>query len=381
MKTARIIVLGVAIAAGGFAALLAGRSDPPRAPATGCPDRYGRGPGRQGRYRHGPRGVAQRHPMADLADGRRQPLVPAPLRAAGRHPAAVRLDRAHPRGDRRADSRGKAHQGRRIGLHGRDPALRHAGILDRNLPGNRRRRLHPAERPGRRDPEPPRPRGGKAGRRRRASPARPSCRTCACWRSTRRWRRRTASASWSARPQPSSWRRARPKRSRCRASSAPSRSPCAASSTPTLRENGDDEELGRTIVRGVNTVPSALTTWPTEMRIRAMARRTPPPARPPPALYLGSRAIGDARHAGRRRAARSVPVCDAIRRRHRFIPLGIGKSMVIPYRDSRTCWWPIADRQCRVRSARRAFLIGVNIGQTDVSSSLKASRARQITRA
>jgi pilus assembly protein CpaB len=32
MKTARLIVLGVAIAAGGFAALLAGRSDPPPAP-------------------------------------------------------------------------------------------------------------------------------------------------------------------------------------------------------------------------------------------------------------------------------------------------------------------------------------------------------------
>src|SRR5262245_57974222 len=33
MKTARLVVLGVAVAAGGLAALLAGKSDPPAAPA------------------------------------------------------------------------------------------------------------------------------------------------------------------------------------------------------------------------------------------------------------------------------------------------------------------------------------------------------------
>jgi pilus assembly protein CpaB len=33
MKTARLVVLGVAVAAGGLAAMLAGKSDPPPAPA------------------------------------------------------------------------------------------------------------------------------------------------------------------------------------------------------------------------------------------------------------------------------------------------------------------------------------------------------------
>ena len=45
------------------------------------------------------------------------------------------------------------------GLHGRHPADRHARHLHRNLAGNRRRRLHPPERPGRRHSVAPRPRG------------------------------------------------------------------------------------------------------------------------------------------------------------------------------------------------------------------------------
>ena len=44
----------------------------------------------------------------------------------------------------------EAGEGRRQRLHGRDPAQRHARGLDRNLAGDRRRRLHPAERPRRR---------------------------------------------------------------------------------------------------------------------------------------------------------------------------------------------------------------------------------------
>ena len=47
---------------------------------------------------------------------------------------------------------------------------------------------------------PPRPRSGEAGRRRRPHQRDHPAATSACWRSTRPSRRRTASASWSARP-------------------------------------------------------------------------------------------------------------------------------------------------------------------------------------
>ena len=77
--------------------------------------------------------------------------------------------------ERRTDPRSQADQGQWRRLHGRHAAVRHARDLDGNLSRNRRRRLHPAERPRRRHPVPPR-----QGRRRRApaskcTPAKSSC--------------------------------------------------------------------------------------------------------------------------------------------------------------------------------------------------------------
>ena len=77
----------------------------------------------------------------------------------------------------------------------------HARGLDRNLAGNRRRRLHPAERPCRRDPVAARRRTTTEGRRRTAAGQRddPHQRARARDRPDAS-RRRTASVSWSARP-------------------------------------------------------------------------------------------------------------------------------------------------------------------------------------
>ena len=66
------------------------------------------------------------------------------------HPGCRRLDRARTVHRGRADPGAETGQGQRLGLHGGDPAHRHARHLDRNLAGDRRRRLHPAQRPGRR---------------------------------------------------------------------------------------------------------------------------------------------------------------------------------------------------------------------------------------
>jgi len=63
-------------------------------------------------------------------------------RTPGRHDPGCRLDRAPALHRRRADPRAEAGAGRRLRLHGRDPADRHARGVDRNLAGNRRRRLH-----------------------------------------------------------------------------------------------------------------------------------------------------------------------------------------------------------------------------------------------
>src|SRR5262245_52836558 len=129
MKTARLVVLGVAVAAGGVAALLAARSDPPAAP---------------------PAPVAQIDTVeilvAKVDIGMGQILTASdiqwqiwPTAAASPNfmrrtqmPEAIQqVTGAIAR--RRAGARGEAHQGRRLGLHGGDPAVRHARDFDRNL--------------------------------------------------------------------------------------------------------------------------------------------------------------------------------------------------------------------------------------------------------
>ena len=89
------------------------------------------------------------------------------------------------------------------------------------------------------------------------------------------------------------------------------------------------------------------------------------------ALIAGAdcaRRHGDARHAGRAAVAASRRCRRIERRRTRFIPLGIGKSVVIDLpRDVKDVL--VADPKIAnavVRSARRAYLIGVTVGQTNV---------------
>ena len=63
-----------------------------------------------------------------------------------------RIDRALALHRGRTDPRTEAGQGQRLRVHGGGIANRHARGFDRNFPRNRRRRLHPAQRPRRRDP-------------------------------------------------------------------------------------------------------------------------------------------------------------------------------------------------------------------------------------
>ena len=105
---------------------------------------------RQVRHRPWPVGQARGSAVADLAGRDRQQHLHPPQRTPGCDHPDRRLDRARALHRRRADPRAEAGQGRRLRLHGGDPAHRHARHLDRNLAGDRRRRLHPAERPGRR---------------------------------------------------------------------------------------------------------------------------------------------------------------------------------------------------------------------------------------
>ena len=86
---------------------------------------------------------------------------------------------------RRADPRSQARQRQRLRLHGGDPAVRHARGLHANLGGNRRRRIHSAQRSRRRDPDAPRHGGGKGKTGTEVHVSETILATCACWRSTR----------------------------------------------------------------------------------------------------------------------------------------------------------------------------------------------------
>ena len=205
MNTARIMVLAIAIGAGGIAAYLA--SGPIRNPSPRhrslkleTVDVLIASPTFRSARPSSPNDLQwQTWPAADC---QREFHSPRPTR-----PNAIdrthRLDRALAVLRRRADPRSQADQGQRLRLHGGDPAVGHARDLDRNLAGNRRRRLHPAERSRRRDPVAAatgmRRSGGRGGHISEIILTK-----CACSRSTRRSRRRTARRSWSARPRRSS---------------------------------------------------------------------------------------------------------------------------------------------------------------------------------
>ena len=265
-------------------------------------------------------------------------------------------------------------KGNGAGYMAADPAVRHARDLDRNLAGNRRRRLHPAERSRRRHPDAPRQRRGEAAPASRCTPARSFCRTCACSPSTRRSRRRTASASWSARPRRSSSARGRPKslalsrqlgtlslalrslvdferkdkadRGRRRRRRPPRRQHGA------LRRHHDDHDQMKVTTRGrimgnTSLIHTALLV----------------------ALLVAFGLVGHRPRPGRasRRRAASIQVVGSDSG-SQFVPLGVGKSVVIDLpRDIKDVL--VADPKIAnavVRSSRRAYIIGVAVGQTNV---------------
>ena len=151
MNTARIVVLVIALGAGGVAAYLASGYDNKPAPALP---------------------VAEKLPTVEVLIAKNdiqlgQAVKPEDLQwqswpAATASSAFIRRDS---RPDAQTQIAGsiarvplmqgepireqKLVQGRRLRLHGRDPAVRHAGRLHRDFSRDRRRRLHPAERPRR----------------------------------------------------------------------------------------------------------------------------------------------------------------------------------------------------------------------------------------
>ena len=195
MKAARLVVLGVAVAAGGIAALLAGRSHTARtaAQAGRRAARDGRSAGRQDRSRPRPADRRGRYRLADLADSRgERQLHPAEC-AAERHKPVCRRDRARARLCRAADLRSHGGIRQRLRLHGRDPAQGHARGGDGRLAGHRRPAASSCpetmstwcsrtttRQAEKRTPAP------------RKSSAKRFCATCRCSRSIRRSRKRAA---------------------------------------------------------------------------------------------------------------------------------------------------------------------------------------------
>ena len=146
MNSARIVVLTIAVGAGGVAAYLASGSDSKPPPAEP---------------------VAQLQTVdvlvakADIGLG--QTVTPNDMQWQT-WPAAAASNTFIRRNDRPDATKeiagsiarspfiagepireAETDQGRRLRLHGRDPADRHARGLDRDLGGDRRRRLHPAQ--------------------------------------------------------------------------------------------------------------------------------------------------------------------------------------------------------------------------------------------
>ena len=200
MNTARIVVLTIAVGAGGIAAYLASGSDKP-APTVPVAQL----PTVDVLVAKSDIGLGQSVKPEDL-QWQTWPAATASnnfIRRSeqpGRDQPDRGLDRALAVHRGRADPRAQAGQGRRVGLHGRDPADRHARRLDRDFAGNRRRRLYPAQRPGRRHSFEARQESGPrriARHRQFRNHPRP---TSAFSRSIRRRRKKTARTPWSARP-------------------------------------------------------------------------------------------------------------------------------------------------------------------------------------
>src|SRR5438874_286265 len=101
--------------------------------------------------------------VADLRGRDRQRQLHQPRQQGRRDQGDHGLNRALAVHRGRAHSRTEAGEGRRLRLHGGDPARRLPGHFHRNFAGNRRRRLHPAERPRRRASDQAREESGRQG--------------------------------------------------------------------------------------------------------------------------------------------------------------------------------------------------------------------------
>ena len=163
MNTARIVVLTIAVGAGGIAAYLASGSDnkPPPEPVAQLQTvdvLVAKSDIGLGQTVTPEDMLWQTWPAATASNTfiRRNQRPDADNPARG-------LDRALALHRGRTDPRTEAGQGQRLRLHGGDPAGRHARDFDRNFAGNRRRRLHSAQRPGRRDPFKAREERGSSG--------------------------------------------------------------------------------------------------------------------------------------------------------------------------------------------------------------------------
>ena len=190
MKAARLVVLVVAVAAGGVAALLAGRSGdepPPAQPVAATQiDTVDVLVAQAATSRSGRRCPAR---TCSGSSGRRRPRAPLSCARSDKPDAIEQLSGAIARapfvaGEPIREAKLIKANGSR--LHGRRARQGHARDLDRNLAGNRRGRIHPAERPRRRDPVAARPRSREVEQRRIARLAKRFSPTSACSRSTRR---------------------------------------------------------------------------------------------------------------------------------------------------------------------------------------------------
>ncbi len=154
MKAARLVVLGVAVAAGGIAAYLAAEQQSASAATAAAA-------GLQletvdvlvAKTDLEPRSGDRELRISVGRLGRR----PRPIRTSSKNPTGRtridefrRRDRARRAWSPAIRSATRCGDGQGLGLHGRGAAARHAGDRDRYFAGNRRRRLHPAGRPGRR---------------------------------------------------------------------------------------------------------------------------------------------------------------------------------------------------------------------------------------
>src|SRR6202171_2715419 len=318
--------------------------------------------------------------MADLAHRDRERQFHPPHRTPGRADADPRLDRARALYRRRTDPGTEAGQGRRFGLHGGDPAQRHARHLHRNFAGDRRRRLYPAERPGRRhsfqareESGPQRPRRHQLGNHPdQCSRARDRSGTEGKRRPERRGRQdrharaeaRTGRDAGPFAPErhagagAAQYRRSQRGRGQARRSGAQARRQRQHRSLRRPEPDDDTEVTERTTDMKCRVNLMTMRTFMVRaLSFSAVTALTLQQALTPviAADYRGA-------------AAAAAPLAADGQMNARFLALGIGKSVVIDLpRDIKDVL--VADPKIAnavVRSAQRAYIIGAAVGQTNI---------------